>query len=164
MYQTIESKRLSDKRFNEVLDITIEGLFNPSTFYRDKLMEMNSVLNKSWGKIDIYYTLISRSTRKVKDILILQSRVLIPRINKDLNRFLAIMKKLDPAVIAEIQNSFCGAFTECEADFQARSDHLEDIQSIGAELSISDIENWLHAYRDYIECCLEGINKSIMLA
>lgn len=164
MYQALESERLSNKQFNEVFDKTIKDLFSPSTFYRDKLMEMNSALNKGWGKIDIYYTLISRSSRKVKDMLILQSRVLIPRINEDLNRFLAIMKKLDAAVIAKIQNNFCGAFTECESDLQARSGRLEDIQSIGADFSISDIEEWLHAYRDYIECCLEGVNKSIMLA
>lgn len=152
---------LSSRQFKAALDMNIAELSRPSIFYRSRLIEMNSVLNRGLGKIDLYYTLISRSSSKVKEIVLLQSRLLIPRINKDLNRFLAIMKKLDEAVLAEIRTSFCGAFTECESDLEAQAARLEKIQSIGADFSVSDIENWLHSYRDYVECCLLGVNKSI---
>lgn len=156
--------RLTKEQFNRVLNSRINALSRPSIFYRDMLIEMNSVLNRGLGKIDLYYTLISRSSRKAKNIVLLQSRLLLPRINKDLNKFLAIMKQLDLTVIAEIQNSFCGAFKECESTLEAQSMRLEDVQSVGADVSVSDIENWLHAYRDYIECCLEGVNKAITFA
>lgn len=157
-------ERLTEKQFDEALNKTIDKLSTPSTFYRDKLIEIHSVLNKGLGKIDLYYTLISRSSSKVKDIVVLQSRLLIPRINKDLNKFVAIMKQLDPLVLAEIQSNFCGAFEECESTLETQSTRLEDVQSVGADVSVSDVENWLHAYRDYIECCLEGVNKSITFA
>lgn len=158
---TLESETLSSKQLNNIVATRINELSRPSIFFRDRLIEMNSVLNRGLGKIDLYYTLISKSSSKVKDIVVLQSRFLIPRMNKDLNRFVAIMEKLDAAVIAEIQTNFCGASKEYESDFKSQTTHLENIKSIGADFSASDIENWLHSYRDYIECCLEGVNKSI---
>jgi hypothetical protein len=108
--------------------------------------------------------LISKSSDKVKDIVVLQSRLFLPRINNDFEKFLAIMKQLDSAVVAEVKNNFCGAFTECESDLEAQLTRLEDLKNIGTDPSASDIENWLNAFREYAECCLVGVNKSITFA
>jgi hypothetical protein len=123
---------------------------------------MYSYLNRCLGKIDIYYTLLSTSKGTIRDTLLLQAGRFVGGINQDMTAFLAALKRVDETAINEVTNNFCGAFDERERRFDKENSDLERLAEAGLDISPGALDEWLCAYRDYADCCLVGLEKTLL--